>query len=247
MEGVLKNCGHSIEEAAIQAFNAGCDILMLGGRHLHGTEKSLELNVADIKKIHQALVEAVQTGRICQERVDQSVQRVLNLKNRAVQQHSTDRLNFRAEHEKLAKQIANLALRCTQNRPIPSIQGARIALFAPDFLQKTVEDSPLVNLGQSTHRLFFKTVPSAADIQQTLAAADQADLLIVCSYNAWKNSLQASLIRSLAALQKPFILITLRAPIDAFLFPDCDLILSAFSPTAPSIQAVSDLIFSQLK
>jgi beta-N-acetylhexosaminidase len=247
MEGVLKNCGHSIEEAAIQALNAGCDILMLGGRQLQGTEKSLELTVADVQKIYRALVEAVRTGRIRQERIDQSVQRILNLKNQAVKEPSTDGLNFCAKHENLARQIARLALRCTQNRPIPSIQGARIALFAPDFLQKIIEDSPLVNLGQSTRRLFFKTVPATVDIQESLAAANQADLLIVCSCNAWENSLQRSWIQSVADLQKPFILITLRDPIDALLFPDSDLILSTFSPTAPSIRAASDLIFSQLK
>lgn len=38
MQGVLQECP-SVEEAAVRAFEAGCDILLLGGRQLVGSEK----------------------------------------------------------------------------------------------------------------------------------------------------------------------------------------------------------------
>lgn len=81
MEGVLKNANQSVEEAAIKALNAGCDILMLGGKQLNGMHKDLELTARDVKCIHKALIKAVHEGRITQERLDDAVNHILELKS----------------------------------------------------------------------------------------------------------------------------------------------------------------------
>lgn len=80
MQGVLNNAS-GIEEAAIQALNAGCDIIILGGKQLIGGQQGLELSVDDIVKIHRAIVEAVKSGRIPEERLNASVARILTLKD----------------------------------------------------------------------------------------------------------------------------------------------------------------------
>jgi beta-N-acetylhexosaminidase len=84
MEGVLKKC-NTVDEAAISAFNAGCDILLLGGKLLIGSQTNLELTVADIQRIHASLVQAVKTGRITHERLNQSVERILIRKTKTSQ------------------------------------------------------------------------------------------------------------------------------------------------------------------
>jgi beta-N-acetylhexosaminidase len=78
MQGVFEKC-QSVEEASLQALNAGCDLLLLGGRI-----KTLdrELRVADIQRIHRSLVDAVKEGRIPEERLNQAVQKILTLKER---------------------------------------------------------------------------------------------------------------------------------------------------------------------
>lgn len=81
MKGVLKKC-HSVDEAAIQAFNAGCDLLILGGKQLIGANLNAELDVEDVLQIHQSLVNAVKSGRIQEERLNQSIERILKLKER---------------------------------------------------------------------------------------------------------------------------------------------------------------------
>jgi hypothetical protein len=73
--------------------------------------------------------------------------------------------------------------------------------------------------------------------------AKEADIVVFCSYNAWKNSEQMSLMKLLQNTKKPMVLIALRDPCDASLFPDFPLIISTCSPTIPSIQAA----FDQLK
>ncbi len=79
MEGVLKNCS-SVEDAAILAINAGCDLLCFGGKQL--IDESLELTVKDLERIHKSLVDAVKSGQISQERLNASVQRILDLKSK---------------------------------------------------------------------------------------------------------------------------------------------------------------------
>ena len=79
MEGVLKQCG-TVEEAAIQALAAGCDMLILGGKQLIGKNDSLELSVEDVRSIHTAICRAVAEGRISEKRLNEAVEKILKLK-----------------------------------------------------------------------------------------------------------------------------------------------------------------------
>ena len=79
MEGVLKKC-QTIDEAVIQAFNAGCDILLLGGKQLIGGNANLELSVEDVKRIHSSIVNGIKSGRISEKRLHQAIEKILKLK-----------------------------------------------------------------------------------------------------------------------------------------------------------------------
>lgn len=83
MEGLLKNCT-SIEEAAIRAINAGCDMLILGGKQLIGEHVNFELTLSDIQRIHQKLVQAVKQGDIKEERLNEAVRRILSMKQKTL-------------------------------------------------------------------------------------------------------------------------------------------------------------------
>jgi beta-N-acetylhexosaminidase len=115
MKGLLKSCT-SIEDAAIRALEAGCDILMLGGKQLIGTDETLELSVADVKRIHQALAGAVKSGRISEYRLNEAVERVLALKNKSA--CTVEIKTF--EHALLAKKIASLALKVVEQKALPA-------------------------------------------------------------------------------------------------------------------------------
>lgn len=82
MAGVLKQVNQSVAEAAILALVAGHDIVLLGGRQLHGTQLKKELTALDIENIQQAIMQAVTSGRIPETQINQSVARVLALKQK---------------------------------------------------------------------------------------------------------------------------------------------------------------------
>lgn len=77
MKGASVN--FSVEEAALEALLAGCDILCLGGKLLN-TSSQDELTPQNIVQIHSHLVAAVQQGKLPLSSLDQKVQRVLEMK-----------------------------------------------------------------------------------------------------------------------------------------------------------------------
>ena len=114
MEGVLNKCG-TVEEVAIQALKAGCDLLILGGKLLVGKRAGFELRVADIRRIHGAIVHAVQSGRVSETRVDEAVQKILDLKKKAIvlDEKTMDLCNIvnTEAHRAIAQKITSLVLK----------------------------------------------------------------------------------------------------------------------------------------
>jgi beta-N-acetylhexosaminidase len=235
MQGVLKKCG-SVDEAAIQALNAGCDILLFGGRLLVDNTNT-ELTVSDFRRIHHALVEAVKSGRVSEERLNQAVEKVIQLKNKYFLHAPADRVVKAAEHEALSKKIAALSLKIIKNEPV-SLRDKKVAVFAPQAIRDSIQKT---SLGKETSFFFFKALnPSEADAAAIKENSLAADVIVFCSYNSWKNAAQAAVIHSLIETGKPAILFAVRDPQDAMLYPKASVVMTTFSPTAPSIQAACD-------
>lgn len=81
MKGVLGS-GQTIDEITIAAFNAGCDILLLGGASLVNSKPEVEFKLNDIKRIYHSLIQAVKNGRISENRLNEAVEKILKLKEK---------------------------------------------------------------------------------------------------------------------------------------------------------------------
>lgn len=254
MEGVLKKCG-SVDEASIAALNAGCDLLILGGKLLVGENVGFELTTADIQRIHNSIVQAVIHGRVREATLDRAVERVLMLKERYLHpkffnttaedlQESVNTL----EHRELAQKIASLALQTKEKRAhkITHLRDKKIFIIAPKIIQATLQNTSLFTIGKSVDSYFFNSFnPSSAQIEEVKRQVEAQDVLIICSYNAWKSSSLIALTQFLLATEKPVIVVTVRDPLDSILFSDADLIYTSFSPTLPSLQAVSNQLIEK--
>lgn len=244
MEGALKNSS-SIEEATICALNAGCDLLLFGGKKLIGTTQNTEVSTKEIENIHKAVVTAVKDGIISKTRLDEAVQRVLTLKDKITPitektedelKNLTDTLNSRS----LAQAISDLAIKTIKNSPISPLKERKVAIIAPSLLEDTIKQTSLLHLGKETSSLFyFGLNPTKEESRQALETANKSDVTIFCSYNAWKNPAAADLITSLSSQKKPFIFLIVRDPLDETLCPTADLIIKTFSPSITSIEAAS--------
>jgi len=104
-------------EAAVRAFLAGSDIL---------------LDPTDVPGTFQAVLAAVESGRIPRDRLDQSVRRILELKRRAglferrtVELDSVPVVVGRREFQQIADGVAARALTLVQRGPIDQFRSAR--------------------------------------------------------------------------------------------------------------------------
>lgn len=249
MEGVIKNAS-SVDEAAIRALNAGCDILLLGGKQLIG-QKRVELNVEDIARIHQSLIQAVKQGRVSQKRLDEAVGRVLHLKQQydlpamAKTKETLSILVNTPNAIQLSKQIARLALRVVKNHPLflKPLADSTLIVMASDLMRQNIDQTTLSTLGKENHSFFWSGLnPSEKEVQEAIDYAKDADIILVCAYNAWKNSAQAALIHSLCQVNKSVCVMVLRDVLDVTLFPRGAVILTPFSPVALSIQAACEAL-----
>lgn len=244
MEGLLKNCV-SIDVAAIDSLNAGADILLLGGKQLHEGLVGLEMTVSDIQRIHHALIKAIKEGVIPEERLNQAVQRILDIKNRVfpLAEKFDNRIDS-TKHEALASKIAKLAIRTSILKSLSArLDEQVLTVLAPAMLENEIKQSRLLELGKKNSVLFFQELePSEEEIHSAVEDVKHADAVIVCVFNAWKNSQQSALIKRLKELDKTLILIILGDVLDVSLFPDVDLKITTFSPTLPSIQAAYECL-----
>ena len=227
MDGVLKKC-HSVDEASIMALNAGCDLLILGGKLLSGEHTGFELTTADVQRIHGAIVEAVKNGRISETKLNKAVTRILKLKDQylssQVELQSTnysDRIDTPG-HRAIAQKIASLALETVekQSSKVAYLSDKKIFVVAPGILQNSLQNTSMFKLGKSTDAYFFNSLnPSNDEVKAVMQGAETADVVVICSYNAWKNPSAAAMTESLLKMEKSVVLLSLRDPLDAALFP----------------------------
>lgn len=76
MHGILSQC-KSVDDAAIKALLAGCDLILLGGQ-----QAPIEVSYQDVVRIHALIVQEAEAGNIPLAKIDAAVNRILNLKAR---------------------------------------------------------------------------------------------------------------------------------------------------------------------
>jgi len=246
MQGVLDNKSDSIQEVAIQSIEAGHDILLLGGNQLL-TSENPELTLEDVSKIAQAIAQAVRTGRLSMERIDASMERILTLKNQyalfdesPVDVASLASLNS-AAHRAVAREIAMAVIIVVQDQLDEdyTLEKKKIGLFAPEVVKSAVMATSL----KDAQKLFFNLKDVSEDqIAQAKKIAQEADVLVFLSYNAWKFPCQLELFKALQSMQKPTIVLVIRDPQDAALYVDASLVICTYSSVKVSIQAGIDVL-----
>lgn len=249
MEGVLNQCPN-LEEAAVRALEAGHDMIILGGKLLdHKNPKDLTAN--EILNVFRYVVDAVCTGRLKEERIDASVERILQLKQKYQLFDETDH-DFKSissitmkEHLKLACDIANLSVQIVKNGLSSHFEIAqkRILLVAPTMLKDSIAQSALMGLGKEVKTAYFSPLNPSVEEQRTmLGSISAADVIVACSYQAWKNPEQVNLLQALSRSGKPVILIATRDPQDLACISEAAFTIATYSPDISSLNSAAFIL-----
>ncbi len=229
MRGVLDLCGGDVDIACVKAFEAGCDLFLLGGRDLQS--EHAELTPQDILRIVRVFQERVKAGTISMERLDASVERILALKKKMT---ICSTMPFCA-HPELSRKIAEMSV-TTLRAGAVGFKGREVCVIAPRVCAAAGRFDALFYNGLD---------PSEEERAALIREAKKKEAVVFLSYNAWKNPGQQALIREIADLKKPCAVIALRDPYDVSVVPHSMSVLATYSVIPASVEAAMDVLLGR--
>lgn len=243
--------GDGLREDALHAAQAGVDLLLVTS------------DPNDHQRVYDSLMNAVQHGQLNREVVDESVARIMELKNWIASHAATPDLSvIRCEkHLRIADEIAERSITLVRDRanliPIRLAPEKRIAVVIPEPQDLTPADtSSYIKPGLAAAIKSFHaqvdgfSVPFAPDEDERAAIIDslkQYDLIIAGTINACATPNQAELIRQLVNLKIPLIVIAMRLPYDLESFPQAGTYICTYSILEPAMKAAARALFGQLQ
>jgi beta-N-acetylhexosaminidase len=253
MQGVRDKYGD--DRIPVLALKAGVDMLMM----VDDTTSTISLDVA-----YNAVLNAVRSGELTEERIDESVYRVLRLKkqrgffhgDRQVDEGKVlDRLGTPA-HKALARAVADHSVTLVRNNagvlPLTNtgqrvlVTGYRnvtppsIKIPPTERLAKAISD-----LGATTELFETGTAPNQASVNAAVAKANASDLVVVTTVNSKNSASQRNLVNALLATGKPVIIVATRNPYDIADFPNAPTYLATYSWEKPAMEATARVLFGQ--
>ncbi|MEC5423944.1 glycoside hydrolase family 3 protein [Virgibacillus sp. C22-A2] len=224
---------------AVEAFKAGNDIL---------------LNPPNVEVAYNAMIEAVESGEVSEDRVDESVYRIIKAKMEkglfgnpntdpaAIENIGTE------ENLNKATEIANKSITLVKNEadllPLQNEESVFItgpSLGDPGYLSELLQDK-----GYEATSYATGTSPSASQIAEATEQAAEADTIIVTSYTANTNTAQQQLVEALMETGKPVIVTAMRNPYDIMVFPDVNAYLATYGNLEVSVEALARVLSGEI-
>ncbi|WP_245835757.1 glycoside hydrolase family 3 protein [Virgibacillus ndiopensis] len=224
------------DRVPVEAFKAGVDIL---------------LNPPNVEVAYNGVLDAVQSGEISEERLDESVYRILSAKLEkglfedpytspdAIENIGTN------EHLQAADEIAEKSITLVQNNDsiLPLQQdSANVLVTGPGAAQPDLLSNLLNEKGLMSTSFATGTSPTQDQINEAVQKAEEADKVIVTTYTANTNEEQQQLVEQIQSTGKPVIVAALRNPYDLMEFPEVDAYISTYSYLDVSVQALAKVI-----
>lgn len=232
MDAISQTIG--VERGAIEALNAGADLIMVSHR--------LDRQMAVLHAVYRA----VQSGEISERRLDEAVERVQHLKQSrlsawdAAPQEDWDDLltQTKAFQQEVAKKAVTWIRRLSNVPAFPK----RLAVLADETSPTLIAagpNGPNPLLAQAVKSVLFDSVVqtfefSSAFSQQSVQALTRELSgfdLIVAGVNGGQNAAYIHLLRTLAANPTPCAVLLLRNPYDATLVRGAPICLALYEET----------------
>lgn len=252
MHAISKEFG--IAEGAVRAVEAGADLVLISHTF---TEQ-----VAAI----EALIDAVRTGRISESQIDESVHRLLALKEKRQMKQLADVTpefassfgtpEAKAVVERICADSITLVKDDKQCLPIDR-EEATLVIW-PEVRQRTEVDEPITqtftvatalqpHVKQVTE-LRISTYPDAEEVRDTLAMAAEYRQIIVLTYNAVSmlHQGQVDIVEGLLRdTDKRVIVASTRNPYDLNQFPQAPAYLCCYENRPATMSALANVLLGR--
>ena len=253
MAGVREKYGDA--RIPVLALKAGVDMPMM----IDTPTDTVSLDVA-----YNAVLDAVRSGELSVDRVNESVRRVLELK---VQRGLVDDpfVNARkaagklgtAENLAVAGRVGDNSLTLLRNDaellPLENATSQKVLVTGYRSVSSTSNAEPAAHLAAalrarnvSTELYETGTAPDAATIANAVSRAQANDLVVVATANASGSPSQRNLVNALRGTGKPVVLVATRNPYDIAALTDIQTYIASYSWTKPSMQALARVLLGEV-
>ena len=239
MAGVREKYGDG--EVAVRAIEAGVDQLLLP---------------AAPQVAYEAIDEALDSGRLTEERIDESVRRILIMKqHQGVTEHPQVDVSKvlktlgKRSHLRAAEKITDHTTTVVRNDdgglPV-SVEGEKVLVTGYGVSTGQTLAGELASHGAETSVLTTGSAPTAAQIDEAVAAAQHNDVTVVLTYNVGAASTQKQLVAALDATDTHLIVVAVRNPYDINQLGDVDEYLATYSYAAPALASLARVITGEV-
>ncbi|MEV7418251.1 glycoside hydrolase family 3 N-terminal domain-containing protein [Streptomyces sp. NPDC089919] len=250
MAGVRQKYGN--DRVPVLALKAGCDQL---------------LNAPDLELAQRSVVAAVRGGELSEERIEESVLRILELKRRRglfedpyVDPGRVPAAVGTAAHLAAADAIAAGTTTLLANPrgllPLSPERTPRLLVTGADPLSPSGTTGPttgvlaqeLTALGFTATALPTGLEPDAAAVAGAVAAARRAAAVVVCTYNVTgAGGPQRTLVQALVDTGVPVVALAVRNPYDVAALPECAASLASYAWTDVELRAAARVLAGEVR
>jgi beta-N-acetylhexosaminidase len=237
--GALKNIGEAA--AGLRALQAGADYL------LFRFDESAQV------ESHRLISEAVRSGALSGERLDQSVGRVIDAKRRfgILDGRRDQSAPDLVANARTALDLARGATTLLRNRGVLPLRGRVLAVSPTNADISFFEGQPTLGSVIAAKRpdaasQSLPLRPGAADVDRVVSASKAADVAVVGTTNLFAYPEQVELVKALAK-EKPVVVVALRGPYDIASVPEIPAYVCAYDSREASLVAVAEVLFGERK
>lgn len=240
MDAIAKRIG--TVEGCVQAVEAGVDFVMVS--HLHDLQEQAVIRLA----------EAVETGRISERRIEESIERIEKLARKYTSWDEIEANQTVAEfvgsgkHHDEMKEIYVQGITEVKGPGIPIAAEERVLLIHPkNEYAMMVEDKRYATLtmAEQLKKVHGNVVSmeidgkGPGDVDMTELAA-RYNHIVMLTLNADKHENQRRIVEGLMASGKPVDVIAVRSPYDAAYFPKANRIICTYEFTQSAFEVVAE-------
>lgn len=228
------------ERVPVAAFLAGADIL---------------LNPPDVGVAYNAVLDAVKSGEISEQRLGESVFRILRLKMKrglfSNPYADPAGLSVIGTPESLAtaQEITEKSITLVKNdaNVLPLEAGTHVFVVGPSLAKPGLLASQLTARGLVADGGYATgTNTTSAQITTAVGKAASADVIIVATYTAKSYSGQRALVAAMQATGKPVIVAAMRNPWDVMSFPAVNAYLATYGYGDISVNALARVLTGEV-
>ena len=236
-------------EGSIKTLEAGSDTVLVS----HSYKKQ--------RKSIEAVISAVEKGRISEERINNSVKRILKLKQKRIGLEEFKEADYRKIDKdfsmKVAEEIAEKGVTLVQDRddliPLTEIKDKKIGII--DFNMgrvslvedDTEHDNKFVNyLKDMGADIDYHSIDEGSKLDIDKLNIDNMDLAIICTYNAIKRQEQADIANKVGE-NLPVIVLALRNPYDYEVVSGLSTYITTYDYSPANLKAAARIISGELQ